>query len=90
MIKAIISNGVIVPRDPLPDDWQEGTEVAVERFPGDAVPAKDSGRTDLWMDEVEAIARQGDAQDDQRLDAAIQEIHCREKDLARKRLGVGP
>jgi hypothetical protein len=59
MIKAIISNGVIVPRDPLPADWQEGTEVAVERFPGDAALTKDSSCTDVWMDEVETIARQG-------------------------------
>jgi hypothetical protein len=29
MIKAVITNGVIVPRDPLPEDWREGTEVAV-------------------------------------------------------------
>jgi hypothetical protein len=30
MIKALVTKGVIVPRDPLPEDWQEGTEVAVE------------------------------------------------------------
>jgi hypothetical protein len=87
MIKAIISNGVIVPRDPLPADWQEGTEVAVERFPGDVALTKDGSCTDVWMDEVEAIARQGNPQDEQRLDAAILEIHRREKNLARTKLG---
>jgi len=90
MIKAIISNGVIVPREPLPDDWQEGTEVAVELFPGELEQAEDKSDTDKWMDEVEATARLGNPMDDQRLEAAIQEIHRREKELARKRLGLEP
>ena len=88
MIKGIRSNGVVVPRDPLPDDWKEATEVAVERFPADAVPVKDSACTDAWMNEVEAIAGQGDPKDDERLDAAVREVRRREKDLARKRLGL--
>jgi hypothetical protein len=48
MIKAIISNGSIVPRDPLPDDWAEGTEVAVERCV--TTPPTDRRATDAWMD----------------------------------------
>jgi len=62
-----------VPREPLPEEWQEGTEVAVERFPGDAAADKDVPSNDAWMDEVEAIALQGDQEDDRRLEAAIQE-----------------
>jgi hypothetical protein len=89
MIKAIISNGVIVPRDPLPDDWHEGTEVAVERFP-ESTPANDNPVTDVWMDEVEALASQGDPREDQRLESALQEIQRREKDRARNRLGLEP
>jgi hypothetical protein len=90
MIKAIISNGVIVPREPLPDDWKEGTEVAVERSSGDDSSVKDSNTTDIWMDEVEAVARQGDSEDDLRLEVAIQEIRRREKALARKNHGLEP
>ena len=76
MIKAIVKNGVIVPCEPLPEDWQEGTEVEVEKSPTDT----QSGihPTDAWMDEVEAIAAQGDPADDLRLEAAIQEIRRRE------------
>ena len=44
--------------------------------------------TDVWMDEVVAIARQGDQEDDNRLNAAIQEVRRREKELARKKLGL--
>jgi hypothetical protein len=42
--------------------------------------------TYAWMDEVEAIAAQGDPADDLRLEAAIQEVRRRERKLARKRL----
>ena len=78
MIKAVVSKGIIVPRDPLPEDWREGTEVAVEKSPGDTAKAN-AHPTDVWMDEVEAIALQGNRADDQRLDAAIGEIRRRDR-----------
>jgi hypothetical protein len=90
MIKAVVTKGVIVPRDPLPEDWQEGTEVAVERFACAVAVNKHIHATNDWMDEVEAIALQGDQEDDKRLDAAIQEIRRREKELARKNHGLEP
>ena len=73
MIKAVVTKGVIVLRDPLPEDWQEGTEVAIEKFANDAACDKDMHPTDAWMDEVEAIALLGNREDDKRLDAVIQE-----------------
>jgi len=90
MIKAIVKNGVVVPRDPLPADWQEGTEVEVEKCQNGANSDHGIHPTDAWMDEVEAVAAQGNPADDLRLEAAIQEVRCREKELARKRLGMGP
>jgi hypothetical protein len=90
MIKAVITKGVIVPRDPLPEDWREGTEVAVEKFPGGTAVQENIHPTDVWMDEVETIALQGDREDDQRLEAALQETRRREKELARKKLGLDP
>ena len=75
-------------RDRLPDDWLEGTEVEVEKAPNqDGVP-NGVHPTDAWMDELEAIASQGDPADDARLISAIEEIRRREKDLARKKLGL--
>ena len=88
MIKAVVTNGVIVPRDPLPENWREGTEVTVEKSVGDTVVEGSIHRTDAWMDEVDAIALQGDREDDQRLDAALREIRRREKELARKKHGL--
>ena len=90
MIKAVVTNGVFVPRDPLPEDWQEGTEVAVEKVFSDTGVDKDIHPADAWMDEVEVIARQGDQEDDKRLNAAIQDVRRREKELARRKLGLAP
>lgn len=90
MIKAVVKDGVVVPRDPLPDDWQEGTEVEVQRTGSNGTAENGIHPTDAWMNEVEAIAAQGDPADDQRLEAAIQKLRRREKDLARKKLGLDP
>ena len=86
MIKAIITKGVIVPRDPLPEDWPEGTEVAVEKVTDASTAGNHVNPTDVWMDEVEALARQGDPQDDKNLAVAIDEIRRREKPISRIRL----
>lgn len=88
MIKAIVKNGVVVPRDPLPADWREGTEVEVERTEGNGTAKSDIDSLDAWMDEVERCAALQDPEDDLRLEAALQEMHLREKGLARKRLGL--
>src|SRR5207245_1891774 len=84
VVKAIVKNGVIVPRDPLPEDWREGTEVEVEKAPAQPNSDHDAPTTDAWMAEVEAIASQGDPEDDRRLEAALEEIRRREKEFARK------
>src|SRR5437870_4904443 len=68
MIKAVVSNGVIVPRDPMPHEWIEGTEVQVDTAPH----AREGGNDlDRWFAELQALAAQGDPEDDRRLDEAI-------------------
>lgn len=87
MIKAIVTNGRIMPQVPIPEDWQEGTEVTVEKLLSGTVAEKDLSRADAWMDEVESIARQGNPADDQRLATAVKEVGRREKELASRKLG---
>lgn len=90
MIKAIITKGVIVPRDPLPEDWREGTEVAIEKLSDNGNSGPHPHPTDVWMDEVESLARQGDPQDDKNLAAALDDVRRREKERARQRLDLQP
>jgi hypothetical protein len=81
---------VIVSKDPLPDGWQDGTEVTVEIAPEIASLPGGKDLTDEWMDRVEALARGGDPRDDLRLEAAIAEIRRRGKESARKRVEIEP
>jgi hypothetical protein len=84
MIKAVVKNGVVVPRDPLPLDWQDGTEVEVEKT-GTRAVENGIHPTDAWMDEVERCAAQQDPADDLRLQQAIDEERRTAKELARQR-----
>jgi hypothetical protein len=83
-MKAIVMNGSIQPQEPLPADWSEGTELEIEKIftplTGDAL--------DQWYADMEAIASEGDPEDDERLRRAIQENHDREKEAARIQLGL--
>lgn len=37
MPRAVLKNGLIVPRTPLPPDWKDGTELEVERVDASSV-----------------------------------------------------
>jgi hypothetical protein len=85
VVKAVVRNGIIVPRDPLPEDWREGTEVEVAKRE-EAIER--CNELDRWHAELEAIAAQGDPENDRLLDAAIGESRQREKELARRKMDL--
>ncbi len=87
VIEAVVQGGVVVPRDPLPADWQEGTEVEVEKKASPGVDATGIHPADAWMDEVERCAAQQDPGDDLRLQRAIDEERRLAKESARQGLG---
>jgi hypothetical protein len=83
MVTAVVKNGVFVPRDKLPDDWQDGTVVEVEK---PACPSVANGdEIDRWLAELEAIAAGGDRAADRRLEAALADHKREQKELARKK-----
>ena len=84
MIKAVVKNGVVVPRIPLPQDWREGTEVNVEKSSTELIDTNDLQAADVWMDEVERCAAQQDPADDLRLQQAIDEERQLAKEMARQ------
>ncbi len=84
MIKAVVKNGVVVPRDPLPHDWREGMEVDVEKSSAAAWDSGEIHSADIWMDEVERCAVLQDPADDQRLQQAIDEERRLAKELVRQ------
>jgi len=84
--KRMRSNGADAGGGQVPKD--NGTESVAED--SHSASGHDASPTDAWMDAVEAIAAQGDPQDDLRLEAAIQAIRHQQKEVARKKLGLEP
>ncbi len=84
MINAIVRGGLVVPHDPLPQDWQDGTEVEVEKKTADSSEADGISGADAWMDDVERCAAQQDEADDLRLQQAIDAERRLAKELARR------
>ena len=65
-MKAVLKNGVVYPKEAVPADWPEGTELEVEK----AISAStDSVGTDLdhWYAELSAACSQMDSEDDRTL-----------------------
>jgi hypothetical protein len=83
MRRAVLKKGTIRLVEPLPRDWQEGTELVVEKAP-EADDGSAGQATDQWMDEVEALAAKTTAADHDKLQAAINEVRKQAKQLARK------
>lgn len=81
-MKAVLKNGVICPQEPLPKDWREGTELHVERLPGNGQQSGDE--LDQWMARVQASADQMDPEDEKILAESIRAIREHARELARK------
>jgi len=86
-MKAVLKNGVICPKEPVPPDWSDGTELDVERArPQPANGAVD--QLDRWYEELEDACAQMDTVDDQILKAAVLEVRRQEKEQARREAGL--
>jgi hypothetical protein len=86
-MKAILKNGMIHPKEPVPADWSEGTELEVEK--AGCVGAGATGdELDRWHGELEDACSQMDPEDDRILKEAILEVRRAEKALARKQAVV--
>lgn len=87
MIKALVKNGVVVPCDPLPADWKEGTELQVEKTPSqNGSTAADE--LDKWFSELEAACAQMDPENDRIIKQAVLEVRRQEKERACRAAGL--
>jgi hypothetical protein len=85
MLKAVVQNGSIVPLEPLPADWRNGTELSVEQ-------AQDESATpdeiDRWFEELERLCANADPEDAARIDAAVREADKLAKAHVRREMGL--
>jgi len=83
MIKAVLRNGAILPLEPLPPDWTEGKELAVED------PSVGGAEDiDAWARELEAAVRQLPAEEHDHFRRALEDIERRSKEAVRIEWGL--
>jgi hypothetical protein len=85
MVKAKIQNGAIVPLEPLPPEWGNGTEVAVEAL---EEPQPSTEEIERWFQELEQLCAQGSEEDYQRLQKALDEADRLAKEQVRREMGL--
>ena len=88
MIRAIVTNGMLKPLDPLPEDWLEGEELLIDAQPSREISQDDASRLDRWYQELEASAAQLDPEDDRLLQEAVQGVRRLAKETARREMGL--
>lgn len=87
MPKAVVRNGAILPLEPLPPEWHDGTEVTVEAVQVAALE-EINREADEWFREMEAAVARVDPNDSILIDAAIQEADRIAKEQVRREMGL--
>jgi hypothetical protein len=82
MLKAVLRNGAIIPLEPLPGEWKEGTTLEV-------IKAEDPD-IDLvaWTVLMERLCEDSPAEEEERMQAAINEHRRQAKAQARREMGL--
>jgi len=86
MIRAVLSNGVIQPMEPLPPDWPDGQELRVE--PDGTAPTDRAQDFNQWFQDLDSLCASADPEDDQRLQVALAEAHEEAKAMVRRDMGL--
>jgi len=84
MVRAVITNGAIVPIEPLPKEWFEGKEVGVADFDDDAATDVErlAREADEWFLEMQDAVSRIRPEDADALMAALDEVERESKEIA--------
>jgi hypothetical protein len=82
MLKAVLRQGVIVPLEPLPPEWEEGVTLEVARA---AAPPVD---IDAWARAMMEACADSDAEDEATMRRAIDEHRQQAKAQMRREMGL--
>ena len=89
MIRAIVCNGRLEPLEPLPRNWNEGTELSIEMvLPCDSPIA--AANWQQQFDEMEAHAAQVSPEDIDELNAILDENDRQQKEIVRRQWNLTP
>lgn len=81
-MKAVLQQGVIVPLEPLPPEWEEGMTLEVAR--ADSPPLD----LDAWADSMNRLCADSPAEEEQAMRRAIEEHRQQAKAQARRDMGL--
>lgn len=84
MIRAVVSQGEIRPLEPLPQDWEEGQFLRIEKAEEDEDPAS----IDQDFACLEQLCRDNIPEEEQELDRFLAEMRREAKEQVRKQMGL--
>jgi hypothetical protein len=82
MLKAVLRQGVIVPLEPVPRDWEDGA--ALEVVKAHAPPAD----IDAWAKSMNQICADSSGSDEEAMQRAIDEHRRQAKAQVRREMGL--
>jgi hypothetical protein len=82
MLKAVLREGIIVPLEPLPPDWEEGAELEVART---LAPPLD---IDAWATVIRQLCADSSSENEEIMRQAIEEHRRQAKAQARQEMGL--
>jgi hypothetical protein len=82
MLKAVLRQGVIIPLEPLPPEWEEGAALEVAK--SDAPPLD----IDAWAKSMDQLCADSSASDEQAMQCAIEEHRQQAKAQTARDMGL--
>jgi hypothetical protein len=82
MLKAVLRNGAIVPLEPVPPEWEEGTTLDVAKADG-------AGQDfDAWAALMDRLCADSPGEEEKRMQAAIEEHRSQARAQSRRDMGL--
>jgi hypothetical protein len=82
MLKAVLRQGVIVPLEPLPPDWEDGTSLEV------GIAASPEIDIDAWANSMNEVCAESSPTDEETMRRAIERHREQAKDQVRRQMGL--
>jgi hypothetical protein len=83
MVKAVVIQGEIRPLEPLPDDWQEGQRLRIEKADDEETPAEEIDR-DFAV--LEKLCQSSEPEEEEQFERALQEARRLAKEQVRRHM----
>ncbi len=82
MVKAVLRNGAIIPTEPLPSDWEDGTALEIAKW---EVPTLD---IDAWLDFMNQLCADSTPEDEAVMRRSVDEQRQQARTQARRDMGL--